>query len=230
MEIRYIGLEPRVFDIKFTPPKGWDIYMTPRYEKEKKISSVSVKPLVGSGDEYRVVATAPFWPLPEPGEYTIVMEAISDTVQTSTELIAEVTAVYILQTVPANERYDTTAKAGEESIFPIVVQSLSSDVVENIQFTSDLPEGWEIEFDPEKIETIDAFSEQNVDVIIKPPPKTVAGDYIISFRASGKQTAADEMNVRVTVKTPTIWGWVGVIIIVIVIIGLVIVFMRFSRR
>jgi uncharacterized membrane protein len=230
VEIRYIGMADKVFDIKFTPPKGWEIYMTPRYEKEKKISSVSIKPLIGSGDEYRVVATAPFWPLPDPGEYTIVMEAISGTLSASTELIAEVTAKYILQTVPANERYDTKAKAGEESIFSIVVQNLSTDVVENIQFTSSKPEGWEIKFEPEKIETIDAFSKQDVDVIIKPPPKAVAGDYVISFRASGKQTSADEVNVRVTVKTPTIWGWIGVAIIVVVVIGLVFVFMRFSRR
>ena len=72
--------------------------------------------------------------------------------------------------------------------------------------------------------------EQTINVNIKPPTETVAGDYVISLRASGKQTSADEMNIRVTVETPTIWGWVGVVIILIVVIGLIVIFMPFSRR
>ena len=64
---------------------------------------------------------------------------------------------------------------------------------------------------------------------IKPPPKTVAGDYMITLHVSGKQATADKMDVRVTVETPSIWGWVGVIIIVIVVVGLIVVFMRFGR-
>ena len=77
---------------------------------------------------------------------------------------------------------------------------------------------------------MEAIDEQSIDVNIKPPPKAVAGDYMISLRASGKQTSAGEISIRVTVETPTIWGWVGVVIILIVVIGLVVIFMRFSRR
>ncbi len=230
VEFAYVGAEPKVFDVKFTPPKGWDVYMTPRYEKEKKISSITLKPTFTAGDEFRVVATAPFWPLPEPGEYKITVEAISDTISGSTELTAEVTAKYILQTVPANERYNTTARAGEDNVFSIEVQSLSTDVVDNIQFSSKNPEGWSVKFTPEKIDVIEAFGKQTVEVTIKPPEKTVAGDYMISLQASGKQTSAAEIDIRVTVETPTIWGWVGVGIIVIVVIGLIVIFMRFSRR
>jgi uncharacterized membrane protein len=46
----------------------------------------------------------------------------------------------------------------------------------------------------------------------------------------GKQASADKMVMRVTVETPTIWGWVGVIIIIIVVAGLIGIFMRFGRR
>jgi uncharacterized membrane protein len=38
------------------------------------------------------------------------------------------------------------------------------------------------------------------------------------------------MQVRVTVLTPSIWGWVGIIIIVVVIVGLALLFMRLGRR
>jgi uncharacterized repeat protein (TIGR01451 family) len=230
VEFKYMGTESQVFDIKFTPPVGWEVYMTPRYEKEKKVSSITLKPSFTTGEEFRVVATAPFWPLPEPGEYTIGIEAISDTIRGNADVIAEVTAKYIMQTVPTNERYNTAATAGQDSVYSILLQNLSTAPVENVQFTSNAPNGWSVSFSPDKIDIIEGFDEQSVEVTINPPPKTVAGDYMITLRASGKQIAADEMSIRVTVETPTIWGWVGVAIIVVVVIALIVIFMRFSRR
>ena len=70
----------------------------------------------------------------------------------------------------------------------------------------------------------------HVPFIIKPPTETIAGDYVVSVRASGKQTSANEIDIRVTVESPTIWGWVGVGIILVVIAGLAVIFMRLSRR
>jgi uncharacterized membrane protein len=77
---------------------------------------------------------------------------------------------------------------------------------------------------------MNAIDEQSVDVSIKPPPKTIAGDYMITLKTSGQQVTAQDVQIRVTVETPTIWGWVGVAIILVVVIGLIFVFMRFSRR
>jgi uncharacterized membrane protein len=231
VELSYIGVEPRVFDLRVTAPQGWDVYMTPRYEKEKKISSVTLKTGYGTAETMRVVATAPFWPLPEPGDYKITIEAISETASGRTELTARITAVYVLRTEPATQRYDTKAKAGKDNIFSIKVNNLSSDTVENIKFTANSPQGWSVDFEPDKIEILEAITgEQTVNVNIRPPEKAVAGDYMISLRASGKQTSADEMDIRVTVETPTVWGWIGVAIILIVVIGLIVIFMRFSRR
>ena len=226
----YFGMDPKVFDLRTTAPPDWEVYMTPRYEKEKKVSSINLKPSLTAGEELRVVATAPFWPLPEPGEYKITVEAISGTLRNSTELIARVTAKYFLETIPVNQRYDTKAKAGEDNIFSIKVRNLGTDAIDNINFSPNNPEGWSIKFTPDKIDVLEAIDEQTVEINIKPPPKTVAGDYMISLRASGKQITADKMDIRVTVETPTIWGWVGVAIILIVVIGLIVIFMRFSRR
>jgi uncharacterized membrane protein len=230
IELIYIGEDAKVFDLRTTAPTGWEVYMTPRYEKERKITSINLKPAITTGETIRLVAEAPFWPLPEPGEYNINFEAVSDTIQSSTKLTAKVTAKYVLTTVSANERYDTTAKAGEDNVFSIKVRNLGTDAIDNVQFSPNNPQGWSVTFKPDKIDVLEAIDEQAVEVNIKPPPKTVAGDYMISLRASGKQATADEMSIRVTVETPTIWGWVGVAIILVVVIGLIVIFMRFSRR
>jgi uncharacterized membrane protein len=231
LELVYIGMESRAFDLRVTAPKGWEVYMTPQYEKDRKISSISMKSGYGTTEKIRVVATAPFWPLPEPGDYKITIEAVSETISGSTEITAKITAVYILKTEPTAQLYNTKAKAGRDNIFSITVNNLGSDAIDDIKFTSDTPQGWSVEFEPDKIEVLEAIiGEQTVNVNIKPPSKTIAGDYMISLRASGKQTSADEMSIRVTVETPTLWGWVGVAIILIVVIGLIFIFMRFSRR
>ena len=230
VSFQYIGLGSKVFDVTFTAPPGWDTYMTPRYEKEKKISSFTLQPSFTTGEEFRIVAIAPAFPLPEPGDYRITVEAISDTVSGSTDVTAVITAYYLLKALPTNERYDTSARAGEDNVFSIVVANLSTDVVNDINFIANNPEGWSVTFNPDKIEVMEPFTEQTVEVTIKPPSRTVAGDYMMSIRTSATQVSDERMNIRVTVKTPTIWGWVGVGIIIVVVIGLLVVFMRFSRR
>jgi len=218
------------FQLETTAPQGWDVYMTPKYEKERKISAIRLEPSYAASNEILLFARAPFWPLPEPGEYNITMTAISDELQDTVELKAVITAKYQLNVFPSNERYNTTTLAGKENFFSLTVQSLSTAAIENVTFSSTKPEGWSIKFSPDKIEQFEPFSEQTIDVTIVPPDKTIAGDYSVGIRTSGAQATTDEINLRVTVETPTIWGWVGVIIILLVVAGLVVIFMRFSRR
>ena len=227
----YVGEDPREFNMIVTTPQDWDAYITPPYEKEKKISAVRLEPLQAAGNKIRLVVAAPFWPLPEPGEYKITLELVSpDGWEASTELKAVVTARYNLIMVPAAERYNTSATAGKDNIFSVELGNLGTAPVDNIKFSSTKPAGWSIEFTPDKIDSLAAVDSQTVELNIKPPTETIAGDYSIAIRASGEQTASQEMSIRVTVETPTVWGWVGVVIIIIVVVGLVVVFMRFSRR
>ena len=231
VEFRYTGTEEeREFQLRATPPKGWEVQMTPPYEKDKRVSAIKLKPSYVFGNTLRVVASPPFWPLPDPGEYKIIVEASSGEFKGTTELTAVITASYALYIVPATERYNTSATAGKDNFFSIEIRNLSTAAVNDINFSSDKPEGWTIEFTPDKVDSIEALDDQTIDVNIKPPAKTIAGDYSISLRASGKQTSADKIDIRVTVESPTIWGWVGVGIILIVVVGLVVIFMRFSRR
>ncbi len=235
VEYRFTGAggvlgESHDFELQTTVPQGWDSYVTPRYEKEKKISAISLKPGVAYGERTRVVVSAPFWPLPEPGEYKITFEVGSGEMKDSVELKAVITARYFLALIPSAERLDTKAKAGKDNYFSVELGNLGTAAVDNINFSSTKPQGWTIEFTPDKVDLLEAIDTQTIDVNIKPPPETIAGDYMVTIRASGAQTSSDKLDIRVTVETPTIWGWVGVGIILIVIIGLVVIFMRFSRR
>lgn len=234
VEFKFVGEmlgESRSFEMAHKAPQGWEVYMTPQFEKEKHISAIDIKPGgIAYTDKTRLVAKAPFWPLPEPGEYKIILEAVSGDLKGSLELTAVITARYNLLLAPVGERYNTTATAGRDNYFSIQVGNLGTAPIDKVNFSSEKPEGWAIEFKPDKVDSLEALDTQSLDINIKPPPETIAGDYVIIIRASGVQAISDKLSIRVTVETPTIWGWVGIGIIVIVIIGLVFIFMRFSRR
>jgi len=225
-----LGGEARSFELVLTTPQGWSAYITPQYQKENKIREITLQPGFAAGTKLLVTVTSPFWPLPEPGDYKITLEAISGEIRGSTELTAVVTARYTMTLAPSGELYNTTAKAGKDNYFSIDVQNLGTAPIDNIKFSTVKPKGWTIEFTPDKIESLPAIDYQTVDINIKPPPETISGDYEITIRASGEQISQEELKIRVTVETPTIWGWVGVGIIVLVVAGLAYIFMRFSRR
>jgi len=77
------------------------------------------------------------------------------------------------------------------------------------------------------------MDEKEIEVTVKPPSKTIAGDYMTTLKFDADpelSTAPPELEIRVTVSTPTKWGWIGAGIIAAVIAGLVVGFRRFGRR
>jgi uncharacterized membrane protein len=230
VQVEYKGQKDRVFDLNVTAPAGWDAYVSPQYDSTR-ISSVSLESsYTSTSKNLKVTANPPAWPLPDPGEYKITFQAENEDVVGEIDLYAKIIAKYVLTAAPANQIYNTKATAGRDNIFSIIVTNTGSADIDNIAFSSDKPDGWEITFKPDKIDALKIVDPKSIDVDIKPPPKTVAGDYMITLRISGKQATANNMDVRVTVETPTIWGWLGVGIIVVVVIGLAVIFMRFGRR
>lgn len=235
VEFKYIAEsilgEPRSFDLVHTAPQGWEVYMTPPYEKDKRVSAIALKPgSVTFSDKTRLVARAPFWPLPEPGDYKIILDVVSEDLKGTIELKAVITAAYNLLLAPAGERYDTKAKAGRDNYFSLNVGNLGTAPIDKITFSPDSPGGWSIKFSPEQVDSLEPFGTRTIEMDITPPPETIAGDYIISVRASGVQKTSEQVQIRVTVETPPVLQWLGVVIIAIVVVGLVFIFMRFSRR
>jgi uncharacterized membrane protein len=70
---------------------------------------------------------------------------------------------------------------------------------------------------------------KEVQVLVTPADKAIAGDYVASFRATarGESSAAD---FRITVTTSTLWGLVGVGIIAVALLVLLGAVARFGRR
>ncbi|MFC2022128.1 NEW3 domain-containing protein [Chloroflexota bacterium] len=230
VKLEYQGSEPRYFDLSATGPTDWTISITSAGAMGTRIGGMVLEPGKTYGQEISIAVYPPALSKLKPREYAIIAEASSGEIRDSIELTAVITATYELALAPVSELYNTSTTAGKDNYFPVVVQNTGSATIENIDFSSVKPDGWTIDFSPVKIDSLSTTDFQTVDVNIKPPPKTIAGDYSITFHASGEQATSEVLKIRVTVETPTVWGWVGVGIIALVIGGVVFIFIRFGRR
>jgi uncharacterized membrane protein len=227
--LKYTGDAPKTFNLSVTGPQNWTVYITPDYPQDKMIRDIRLDPTSTVGEYIDVDAAPPAWLIPAPGEYKITLEVSSGTIIDTIQLTAVITASYNMSLTTPDNLLNTTAAAGKDNFFAIGISNTGSAPIDNITLSSDNPKGWTIEFAPGKINALNAGSSQMVTVNIKPPPKTIAGDYSITLTAGGNQISKD-IQIRVTVETPTVWGWIGVGIIILVFAGLAFVFIRFSRR
>lgn len=231
VELKYTGATNRVFDLAVTPPQGWSTQITPLYETTKVISSITMEASETGRSQSIQVSTGSFYTRPEPGDYTITVKATSGELTGAIDLTARVTARYSLYAEPAEGRYSLAAKSGKDNYFSIEVENDGTAPIENVTFTSDKTQGWEITFGTDKIDILEPGAKQSVDVNIKPAAKTVSGDYEVRIWVNGKQASfTDIIKMRVTVETASVWGWVGIVIILLVVAGLVLIFIRFGRR
>jgi phage gpG-like protein len=223
------GVSEKIFDIIVEYPESWLAAATPQYQKETEITAVKLKN--ATAENLRVI-TGPLIDM-EPGEYDIKVTLKSsiegDELESSAEFKAIITSTYGMDLKTKTGRLSTDITSGKDNHYALIIKNNGSANIENISLSSTEPDGWKIKFDPADIEILEAGEQIEIDANISPASKTIAGDYIVSFTASS-DNAEDDIELRLTVETPTIWGIVGIAVIVIVIIAVAFIFIRLGRR
>lgn len=218
--------EARTFDLNAKAPPGWIVVFRPEFERTKQISSLRIE-----GDRTRgveVEVSSP--PDARPGEYPVSVVVSSGDIRESIDLKAVVTGTYELEIGPPPPgRLNFEAALGKENHFTLLVWNKGTARLHGISFTAIKPEGWTVNFNPDRLEILEPDEVRQVDVVIRPGEKTIAGDYSLTLQASGKRVS-DKVELRVTVTTPTVWGWVGLGIILAVLAGLGGIFAWLGRR
>ena len=235
IELQYKGgKEPRVFDLQVNVPSDFSYSITSSYGEGTEIAAIRLDPAKTYPDTIKVTVRPAMWVVPEPGEYPITVEAASGEIKGSIELKAIIAAKYEIELTSSTGRLNTSATAGKDNYFTILVTNTGSADLQKVNFSSKIsgtPPGWSITFDPQGIDVLPVGAKREIQINIKPAQKTIAGDYMVAISASPESGYAfSNIDVRVTVLIPTIWGWVGIGIVVLVIAGLAVMFMRLGRR
>lgn len=222
----YEGDEEQTFDLIATGPEGWYVAI----ESSSQTGEISAVKMVPDNKESLKITAAPLVKQ-GPGEYDITITVKNEDLklEAQTTFKAIITATYDFTFTSKTGMLNTKATSGKNNPFIIVLTSTGSADIENITLKADTPEKWIVKFEPEKIETFKSEETKEITVTITPPDKTIAGDYMLTFSADS-ENSSKTIDVRVTVETPSIWGWVGIGIIVIVVIGVAIIFAKLGRR
>jgi uncharacterized membrane protein len=161
--------------------------------------------------------------------YPITAKASAEDASAEATLAIEISGQPRLQLAGRNDVLSGRAEAGKEASMPLIVANTGTAPADEIEVTASAPSGWKITFEPKKIDRIAPGETKEVQALVTPPEKAIAGDYAPTFNvASRGETASQQF--RITVATSTIWGIVGAGIIAIALLIMVGAVARFGRR
>lgn len=231
VELYYHGSKARVFDLAVTSnsTSSYAYILASFASSNTMIESILLKPDPEFPDEIKVRYTPKLSKKIEPGKYVVTLRASSGNISDSIDLTAVVTTRYELLLATSTGRLNADITAGKENHIGLLAINNSSVDLNDVRLSANVPQNWGINFVPNVIDTIGVENRQSFDMIIRPDSNTIAGDYEIKVMAIHSDTNS-QINLRITVATPTIWGWISVLIIIVIIAGLVAIFLRLGRR
>jgi uncharacterized membrane protein len=164
------------------------------------------------------------------GSYPVEVKLTGDKASAQTRLTLDVAGQPALSFTGQDDRLSGQAYAGTEKSFPMVVRNSGSAEATNVKLTASPPSGWKVAFEPKEIASVPVDGEAKVNALVTPSAKALAGDYVVTMRASGDGGASESASYRVSVTTSTVWGAVGVGVIGVALLVLVGAVGRFGRR
>ena len=217
--------EDRYYSLTADIPTGWQVSFRPA-SASSDIASLTI----ASGQSQSLTISVKPPADVKAGEYTIPCAAVSAADSMSLDLKVIITGSYSLVLSTKDGRLNADAQVGKESPVTLVLVNTGSTDLTDITLKSTLPtNGWAVRFDQASIDSLAAGASQEIVAYIQPDARAVTGDYAASISAESQQ-AKTSLDLRVAVKTSTLWGIVAVVIIVLLAGGLYLVFRKFGRR
>ncbi|MBU1183614.1 MAG: hypothetical protein KJ663_00320 [Proteobacteria bacterium] len=224
LDVTNKGESDRTFNLAATGPEKWEINFKPAYE-QKQISSIRVK----EGQSQTVAVEVAPAQNAASGEYPVLVRISSGESKAEVKLTVNLTGTFRLDAGTPNGILSLEAFAGKPTTFSLFVKNTGSAVNRNVTFSSFKPENWETAFKPEKIDALAPGEMKQVEIKVTPGPQSLVGDYSVGIMTNGEK-ADKTVEMRVTVKASSAWGWIGIGIILLVIAGLSFLFVKMGRR
>ncbi|MFD2042800.1 NEW3 domain-containing protein [Ornithinibacillus salinisoli] len=203
-------------------PKGWNVQFT---ADGKGVTSVTLEPSEEKNIEVKVTPAENA----KAETYTIPITAASGATSSNLEIEAVITGTYgIALTTPDGKLSDDITSGGKKNIELVIENTGTTDLTE-IDLKATTPPDWETEFDKDTIPTLQAGEKATVKATLSAPNNSIAGDYVTTFTAQTPE-ATSYATFRMSVKTSTLWGLVGVAIIIAVIGVLYLIYRKYGRR
>lgn len=218
------GSNEQIYSLGAQVQDGWQVSFKPSYENQQ-VASIGVKAGETKSLEVKVKPPANI----KAGEYSIPIQAASAISKVTEDLKIMISGTYGIEFSTPTERLSTDIVAGREKKVNLVVKNTGSADLNSINFSSREPIDWSVTFEPKDIEALKPGESKQVTATISADDKAIAGDYLVSLDAS-TQEVKSSADMRVTVKTSTLWGIVGLLIILAVVFIVYKAFQTYGRR
>jgi uncharacterized membrane protein len=205
-------------------PENFDTSFTEQYGSQE-LNAVPVD--AGATKDVKLKVTPPN--TAGAGTYKVTARISAEDATATVELTLDINGQPKLDISGREGLLSARASAGTKTSIPIVITNIGTAPAEDVQLSGSAPSGWQITFDPKTIERIAPNENKEVQALITPTEKAIAGDYVSTVRASARGESASA-NFRITVTTSTMWGIAGVGIIGVALLVMVGAVARFGRR
>ncbi|MBX5439508.1 MAG: hypothetical protein IRZ29_08210 [Thermoflavifilum sp.] len=215
--------DTQLYALNAEVPPGWDIAF--KANGYKQVASILVNP---NSTQNLTIEVHPPDQVPA-GKYQIPVMASSGNTGAELNLEVVITGNYGMTLSTPSGLLSTDVTAGSERTLKLTVTNTGSADLKKINFSSSTPTNWDVTFDPKTIDELPAGKTAEVSAVIKADKHAIAGDYLVTIRANTNETSA-KADFRVTVKTPMLWGWIGILIILIALASIYYLFRKYGRR
>ncbi len=221
-EIKNRTAESHSYGLRAQSPRGWSVVFKADY---KQVTSVQTDP----NSTTPIVIDVKSPERIEAGTYKIPVSAVFGTASADLELEVVITGSYNVELTTPTGRVSANITAGEEKRIELIVRNRGTSGLNDIRLNNSAPSNWEVAFEPKKVDFVAPGDEAKVDAFIKADKKAIAGDYIVNLEALLPETSS-RIQYRMSVKTPMLWGWIGVLIIFIALGSVLFLFRKYGRR
>ncbi|HEY7940459.1 MAG TPA: NEW3 domain-containing protein [Candidatus Limnocylindrales bacterium] len=217
------GTQKQTFTLQGQGPDGWQVSVHPASNAQALTDTIDG----GANDTLSVSASPPS--SVAAGAYPIQITVAGGGQTATANLEADVTGSPSVSLSTPNQVLNAQVTAGSTGTVSLVVTNTGSTPLQNVVVTASAPSGWTTTFAPTSTATLASNAAATVTATIKPASDALSGDYDITFTVTAG-TATATVDIRTTVQTSPLWGFIGLGLIALVIIGLGWVFRRYGRR
>jgi uncharacterized membrane protein len=205
---------PQYFETSFTQAYG-----------TQELSSIPIK--AGQSKDIKLSVRPPS--TIDAGHFPVAVTVKAEDATAKVALALDVVGQPRLQVSGRNGLLSARAVAARQSSIPVVVTNTGSAPAENVKLSASTPTGWKVKFNPATIDRLVPGKDAEVQALVTPSDKSLAGDYMMSVDATSRgQDASSQF--RVTVDTSTVWGMVGAGVIGVALLLMLGAVARFGRR
>ncbi len=190
-----------------------------------EISSIPIE--AGQSKDIKIKVTPPRDV--KAGTYPVLVKVAAEGATAEQRVALQISGQGKLALSTKDGRLSGDAEVGKTATYTLVVGNDGTAPVEEVEMSGTVPSNWKVEFNPKSIASLAPNEKKEVQALVTPADKAIAGDYVSSFRAGGRGEAASA-DFRITVTTSTIWGIAGIGIIAVALLVLLGAVARFGRR